>query len=332
MTTRFPFPRALAAVATALLVAGSFRPAEAHITYGNRSFGTWSDSGGGWSVTGNSGTLAGGTVTITGQTVSSLFGWADAADANWGDSHRMRAFRVNLQQPGRVTITASRTAGDLLPAFSIYSGLSHTQAEFAHDSAPKSVEWLTDTFGTGGVAEAYADSNTNGEWDPGESFTDTNANGVWDSAGLGNSGKKGSFNALGSWTIGNSDKLDAQFNVIEPATLKSFTLVGHAADGTAANYSSFATGAVNGDGLADGTVSGMFDLAAGDYTIMVGGASYAAQLTEGKTVGGLYGATYPSHGITTTLTVAPVPEPAGVVLVAAGLAAAAFAAARRRAR
>ena len=39
------------------------------------------------------------------QTISSSFGWADATDDNWGDSHRTRIFKFSLAGTERVTIT-----------------------------------------------------------------------------------------------------------------------------------------------------------------------------------------------------------------------------------
>lgn len=328
MTTRFALPRAVAAAATALFLAGSIRPAEAHISYSGRDFGT---------VTTGS--------TIAGQAVSSSFGWADATDLNWGDSHRTRVYRFTLAEPKSVTVTAQRqnltvgtaagqqTGGHdvFLPGFSLYLGLSHTSSPLAHDSSTLSVEWLRQQFGTSGVAEAYTDTNGNSLWEPGEPFTDTNANGVWDSANLGGSGKEGSFNALGDWSIGNSTTNWPTLPA-DPRTdsLRSFTYVGHAADGTTANYGTFGTSAIGGDGVADGTVSQTFlNLPAGDYSLLVGGASYAAQATETMTFGAT-STSYPTYGV--SVTVSLVPEPVGVALIVAGLAGAGFVAARRRRR
>ena len=326
MTTRFAFPRAVAAAVTAFFLAGSFHQAEAHISYSGRDFGT---------VTTGS--------TISGQAVSSSFGWADATDLNWGDSHRTRVYRFTLSAPTSVTVTAQRqnlaigtaagqqTGGHdvLLPGFSLYAGLSHTTSPLAHDSSSLSVEWLRQQFGTAGVAEAYTDANANAVWDPGEAFTDTNANGVWDSANLGGSGKEGSFNALGNWSIGNSTT-NWPTVPADPRTdsLRSFTYVGHAADGTTANYGTFGTATIGGDGVADGTVSQTFlNLASGDYSLLVGGAGYAAQATETMTFGAT-NTSYPTYGV--SVTVAPLPEPTGVVLVVVGLAGAASIVARRR--
>ncbi len=341
MSSRFLFRGA--AIAAALVVAGSLDTAEAHLSYSNRNFGTWEDTGGGFGVTGNNGTLDAGAVTIGSQVVSSSFGWADASDANWGDSHRMRGFRFTLASPGDVTITAQRqnlvignSGGQqtgnhdvLLPAFSLYSGLSHTSSPLAHDESSLSVEWLIDEFGTGGVAESFVDGNANLTWDPGESFTDGNGNEVWDPAGLGASGKEGSFNALGNWSIGNS--LTDWPAASDPGdTLRSLVYVDHAADGTTANYGTFGTASISDDGLANGFVSStFFNLPVGDYTILVGGADYAAQGLETLTYGS-GGNAYPTYGV--SMTVSVVPEPTSVALVGAGLAGGTLAMLRRRKR
>ena len=90
MIGRF-FGAALAVLATA--GASAF----AHISYSNRNFGTL---------------IISADVSNNNQTVSSGFGWADAADADWGDSHRGRFFRFNLANPlagdQGVRITVSR--------------------------------------------------------------------------------------------------------------------------------------------------------------------------------------------------------------------------------
>jgi hypothetical protein len=111
--------------------------------------------------------------------------------------------------------------------------------------------------------------------------------------------KEGAFIATGTWKMGND--VSATFD-----DFSTFTYVGHAADGTSANYG-FAPG-INGDGAADGVVSETFILGPGSYTVGVGGAIYAGQLD----VPG-----WPSHdtgpdGITVSVTV--VPEPTTGVL------------------
>jgi hypothetical protein len=70
--------------------------------------------------------------------------------------------------------------------------------------------------------------------------------------------------------------------------LASFTYIGHAADGTAANFGN-APG-IEGDGTADGFLTATFlDLAPGDYSFFVGGADYASQTVQ---VG-----TFPTYGV-----------------------------------
>ena len=69
--------------------------------------------------------------------------------------------------------------------------------------------------------------------------------------------KEGCFNALGDWKIGS----DAGTTMTD---LSSFSYVGHAAD------------SAQGDGTADGSVTGTFYLLPGSYTIMLGGASQTA--------------------------------------------------------
>jgi hypothetical protein len=158
-------------------------PSIAHVSYTGRNFGTFS---GGESP-----------VIISNQTVSGSYGWADGTDADFGDSHRLRAFRFSLSYDASVTVTASATSngglllGDLLPAFSIYSGLAHLPpAALDHDGAPISVSYL---------------------------------------ASLPDVPREGAFVATADWKMGNDD--GATF-----ADLSSFTYRGHAADGSSANY------------------------------------------------------------------------------------------------
>jgi hypothetical protein len=238
---------------------------QAHISYTGRDFGPNPVS-----------------VTISNQVASSAFGWADATDADWGDSHRGRFFRFTLTTPASVMISVSRggsatqtgAADTFLPALSLFAGLAHTSSPRAHDPSALSVQWLQQQFGTS-------------------------------STGLGGSGKEGSLSALGDWAIGNS----VSQTVVDPSdSLRFFTYIGHAADGTSANYGNAA--GINGDGVADGSVTATFnDLAAGDYSLVVGGANYNAQLTE-------TGPTYPSYAF--TVSVQTVPEPSTWALLACG--------------
>jgi hypothetical protein len=259
---------------------------QAHISYSGRNFGTDPVS-----------------MTISNQAASSAFGWADATDADWGDSHRGRFFRFTLTTPASIMISVARAgtatqtgaADTFLPAFSLFSGLAQRannegvqqgvtfRAEaLAHDGAALSIQSLVDQFGSG-----------NG-------------------SGLGGSGKEGSFRSLDNWSIGNDPTYntagDPASGILIAARLASFTYIGHAADGTSANFGN--AHGINGDGNADGSVAATFnDLAAGDYSLFVGGANYDAQLTE-------TGPTYPTYAFTAT--VQAVPEPSAWALLALG--------------
>jgi hypothetical protein len=132
--------------------------AQAHIGYAGRDFGAFDASGG--------------VVTIAGQAVSGNYGWADGLDADFGDSHKLRAFRFTLTRDTTVTFSVTANAGatatsvgGLIPAFSIYTGLAHV-APFApdHDGAASTLAHL---------------------------------------ASLGGVPKEGAFRALDDWSIGN---------------------------------------------------------------------------------------------------------------------------------
>jgi hypothetical protein len=245
-----------------LLLAGP--AAHAHIGYTGRNFGTNPVS-----------------LTITNQTVSSSFGWADATDADWGDSHRGRFFRFTLTNTTSVSISVQRntlgtgTNGIFLPAFSLFQGLGHLAPEQgSHDSAALS----------------------------------TNSRPV---------GTEGSLRSLTDWSIGNDPTYvtngDPGSGILYAASLRNFTYIGHAADGTTNNYGDVA--GINGDGVADGFVLATFDnLAAGDYSLFVGGANYAAQSAEP-------GPTFPTYGISTSVSVVPEPSTWAMLALAAGGAA-----------
>ena len=249
---------------TVLAIAGT--KALAHISYTGRNFGTL---------------IISTDASITNQAVSSGFGWADATDADWGDSHRGRFYRFTLASPldvdQSVRITVERNQGTFLPAFSLFSGLAHTSSPLAHDSSALSVQWLQQQFGSNSI-------------------------------GLGGSGKEGSVNALGNWSIGNSVST-SQINVSD--SLRDFTYIGNAADGNSANYGTAA--GIFGDGTADGFVTATFSsLAAGDYSLFVGGANYDLQTTE-------TGPTYPTYGVNVTVGLVPEPSTASLILGSAAL-------------
>jgi len=241
----------------------------AHVGYSGRDFGTLMYNSDG----------SGKTITIATQTISSGFGWADATDADSGDSHRGRFFRFTLSGSGDVQITAQRNllgtgiTGTLLPAFSLYSGLGQLSPEQGgHDSATFSID--NRSVGT-----------------------------------------EGSLRALGNWSIGNDPTYntagDPTSGILYAPRLAYFTYIGNAADGTSANYGSAA--GIFGDGNADGYLTATFTgLAAGNYSLWVGGANYGLQSVETGP------STFPTYGV--TVSAALVPEPSTGSLILSGTA------------
>ncbi len=196
-------------------------------------------------------------VTISNQTVIGNFGWADGTDDDFGDSHKLRAYRFSLAAPALVTITFSGSTnedsgavsdGSIKPGFSVYQGLAHA-APPDHDGSPISV--------------AYR-------------------------ASLPAPAKEGCFRALTDWRIGNEAQAGPAFDFEDPVTgLTTFVFKGCAADGDASLFGN--TPDIFGDGNADGTVTGTFYLTAGDYSIFVGGVNYVGGAEPDATVYGLTG-------------------------------------------
>jgi len=248
---------------TALAIAGN--KALAHLGYSGRDFGTLMYNSDG----------SGKTVTIATQTISSGFGWADATDTDWGDSHRGRFFRFTLTETGDVQITAQRnllgtgTTGTLLPALSLYSGLGQLSPEQGgHDSAQYSID--NRQVGT-----------------------------------------EGSLRALGNWSIGNDPTYntagDPTSGILYAPWLAYFTYIGNAADGTSANYGTAA--GIFGDGTADGYLTATFSgLAAGNYSLWVGGANYDLQFTETDPT------TLPTYGVSVSAALVPEPSTGSLIL------------------
>ncbi len=225
----------------------------AHVSYSGRDFGTFTVSG------------AEPPKVITIGNVSSAFGWAAATDADFGDSHRTRAFRVTLTNPAVVTLRVQGVVVGAAPAlpypgFSIYKGLCHVAPKQSdHDSAEISALYLASL---GGVQP-----------------------------------KAGALIALGNFTIGDDPTYvvsgDPNSGTLYPAELVTLNYIGHAADGTPANYGT--TPGIQGDGTGDNDVQKSFVLPAGDYSIFIGGGDYSA-ISNGPT--------WPNYGITATFSVA----------------------------
>ncbi len=94
-----------------------------------------------------------------GDTFESNFGWAAAADADWGDSHHAGWVKFLLSEQSAVNINVSRNptnnafqVGDLTPSFSIYSGELPNEA---HDAANASLYLLA---GKEGLWNALGDT------------------------------------------------------------------------------------------------------------------------------------------------------------------------------
>jgi hypothetical protein len=247
----------------------------AHISYTGRNFGTL--------VIGTPAS------SINNQTMSSAFGWADATDSDWGDSHRGRFFRFTLSTTASVMITVQRntggngTIGTFLPAISVYSGLAQRAN---NEGVQQGATFRTEELAHDGSALSISARGS----------------------------AEGSLRTLTNFSIGNDDTYvtsgDPTSGILIPARLANFTYIGHGADGTSANYGN-ALG-INGDGIADGYVSATFnDLAAGDYSFFVGGADYSAQLAQ-------TGPSYPTYGV--DVSVQAVPEPSTWAMIALGFA------------
>jgi hypothetical protein len=223
--------------------------AAAHIGYGGRDFGVLVPNAS--------------PVTLVNQTVTGNYGWADGTDDDFADSHRLRAFRFTLSEPALVTITFSGSTnatsatprdGSIKPGFSVFRGLANLE--------PRPEGHSADHDGSA-ISLAYL-------------------------ATLPGPVKKGAFRSLQTWRIGGDFQQGPAFDFEDPATgLSTFTFMGYAVDGDASLFGGVA--GIIGDGKADGTVTGTFQLEAGDYSIFVGGANYQGQFAPVDST--LYGLT-----------------------------------------
>ena len=231
------------ASAALLLMSGT---ASAHISYSGRDFGT---------IVPNAAP-----VTISNQTTTGNYGWADATDADNGDSHKVRYYRFNLAAPAYVTVSFSGSTnggtrnGTIKPGFSIFQGLAHV--------APLTTAPGSPDYDTSAISMAYR-------------------------ASLGYT-VEGCFSALKNWRIGGDNQTGPTFDFDAADGLSTFVYKGYAADGDSSLFGTIP--GVTGDGNADGMVTKSFFLPAGDYTITVGGVNYGGQLpTPDATVYGLFG-------------------------------------------
>lgn len=259
-----------------LLGAISSTPATAHIIPVN--FGTFDGASAVAPISLNSGAVGN-------------YGWADGADADWADTHKLAAFAFTLTGRANVLLQFDKKANafginGMVPGFSLYLGSPHSGAVGSDHDYSVGSELLR-------VADCAAT--------PGCTATE------------------GSFRSLTSWNITNDPDPRA-------ASPSRFEYIGSAYDGSqtlpAAN-SPLADGNAylipGGDGLQDGSVSKLFsNLAPGSYTVFVGGAVYTSQANNAnRGVSGSF-----------SLTPAAVPVPGAVWLFGSALAV--FGAAKKR--
>lgn len=268
--------RIIVAALAGLFSASAF----AHVSYSTRDFLA-------------NGVQAGNTWTLSNQRVTSDFGWADGADADWGDSHRLRWAKFTLSETSVVTLTVSAASfdylsggntltalGDLIPGFSLYSGLAPAAAFEAGDHP----DYLANHPG----------------------FLPT-LNPNYLGAGITGT-REGAFNASGDFWLGN--KL-AEVGASGWASAR-LGYIGQAVDGAGVDVNGDKVIDITGDGSADGTVSASFTLAAGSYSLIVGGARYASPYID-------FDAGSAQRGFSAALSVTAVPEPEGWALMLAGL-------------
>lgn len=103
--------------------------------------------------------------TINNQTVTSNFGWAAGSESAFGDAHDIKAYRFTLAEAGWATINVSAAArgtglATFLPAFSLYSGLLHTNGVSDYDTSAATVAYLATLGGTQPKRGAFDALNT----------------------------------------------------------------------------------------------------------------------------------------------------------------------------
>ncbi len=157
--------------------------------------------------------------------------------ANYGDSHHVLPFRFTLSGTADVTLTFK--AADPF--------------EFTPSFPPNAEPVMT----LGGFQPGFSLYSGLAHIPPFKADYDSTEISIANRP----EGSAGSFYALGDWTVGNED-----------GELSHLKYVGHAYDGVTTN------GVAGADGFQDGVVSLSFaGLAAGDYSIFVGGANALAE-------------------------------------------------------
>jgi hypothetical protein len=240
------------------------------------------------------------TWTLSNQRVTSAFGWADATDLDWADSHRGRFTRFTLDREQIVTIKVWQqddvpfvaqgrpmtALNDLVPGFSLYSGLS---PRAGHDGSDHPL-FLANHPG----------------YLPSVRFFD----------GIHVGDKEGAWRALDDFWIGNSE---AEVPPDQWSASK-LSFIGASVDGAGVDFNGDSTLDYIGDANADGMTSATFILGPGTYSVVVGGGCYGCQFGDAATL-------LSQRGFSASITVTP--EPATWAAMLGGLAALGFAARRR---
>lgn len=217
----------------------------------------------------------GGSSTIFHQFVTGNYGWVDGTDADQGNNHQVLPFRFTLTDVASVTLSFWEDSA----MTTNYKG-----------EEEQSILGLTPGFSLyKGLAHIPPDTRDH--------------DGTAGSLLLRPEGSEGSFVALGDWSITSDD---------DPFALDAshFAYIGHAYDGEA----DYGLGIISGgDGILDNFVSATFSLAAGDYSVFVGGSNYWDQLESNPDFGARY-------GLNASFSIAQqVPEPHTFALLLAGL-------------
>ncbi len=208
--------------------------------------------------------LTNGTRSITNQTVTGNYGWADASDGILGDSHRGRAFRFHLDNGASISLTVSANPN------ATTNSLGGFTPAFSIYAGLAAIAPFAPSQTTNPPSADHDDSDSSLAWRTWWVQQNVNTNATSEAP------TDGSWNGLGDWKIGGDGDLPGDFS-----QLSSFIYAGSA---TSTN--------------SGGSVTGTFSLAAGDYTIFIGGNDIANRTS---------GTALASYGISATLSVIPAP-------------------------